>query len=102
MQSTSTNDLARCRELNGGLGVFSPHPTLDDRSASLPCSLPFGRALVWLMDEPGQGLLGGADNDPDAAISEHEGLFPSVYQHGYAPIAGCSVINGIGQRSASR
>ncbi|MBB4169505.1 hypothetical protein FHX09_003362 [Rhizobium sp. BK538] len=25
-----------------------------------------------------------------------------MYQHGYAPIAGCSVLNGIGQRSASR
>lgn len=88
--SASTNDLARSRELNGGFGVFGPHPTLNDRSASFPCSLPFGRALVRLMNEPGQGLLRGTDNDADAAISQHEGFFPSVYQHGYAPIVGVS------------
>ena len=94
MQSTSTNDLAGSCEPNGGLGVFSPHPTLDDRSASLPCLLPFGRGLVRLMDEPGHGLLRGADNDANAAVSQHEGLFPSVYQHGYAPIVGV-VFDGI-------
>lgn len=64
-----TSALMRSRELDGGLGVFSVHPTVNHRLARVPCSLPLGSALVRLMDEPRQRLLWGADNNTNAAVS---------------------------------
>jgi len=88
-------DSARSREPNSGLGVFGFHPTLNDRLARFPCSLPFGRTLVRFMNEPGQCLLRGADNNTNSAVSQHERFFPSVYQHGRTPIVWEFTIDGI-------
>lgn len=85
-RSRSANDSVHSSEPNRGLGVFSVHPALYDGPARFPCSLPFGSVLVRLMDEPCQCLLCGADDNANAAVSQHKGLFPSVYQHGRSPI----------------
>jgi hypothetical protein len=83
-------DLARSGELNGRSGVFGTHPSLDGSSAGLPSAAPFVTTLVRLMAEPVNGLLRRPDNNTDAAVSEHQGVLPSMYQHDHAPIVGVS------------
>jgi hypothetical protein len=83
-------DLARCSELDGPSGIFSTHPTLNRIPAGLPSPLPFGSAPVRLMDQPINGLLGGADNNAHAAVSKHQRILPSMYHHDRAPTVGVS------------
>ncbi len=81
-------DLARSSELDGPSGIFSTHPTLNGIPAGLPSPLPFGSAPVRLMDQPINGLLGGADNYAHAAVSKHQRFLPSMYHHDRTPDRG--------------
>jgi hypothetical protein len=73
--------LARSGALDSQPRIFRLHPTIDGSPASLPGPMPFGSALVGLMDQPVDRFFGGPDDNPDAVISEHQGVLPSMYQH---------------------
>lgn len=77
--------LAPRRKLNSEPSLFRRQSAFMNRSTSSPRMAPFVAVLIGLVNKPVHSLLSRSDDHSDAAVSQDEGLLPTVCQHHLTP-----------------